>query len=150
MTGSDHAVRALRDLGGAAPRATVLAAVAQRLGRREAGCAIALAVLARRIEEVLMPSGRIGLQLTADAPACTPIHDHEDPMSEDDPMTEQELGAYVAARFRQLLRIGLRDGCAAMAEKARQLNDEDRELLLLTALGHLVDSTRRATTAHHN
>ncbi len=48
----------------------------------------------------------------------------------DDPMTDDELAEYVAARYRQLITRGLTGGAAAVHEKVEQLADEDVRLLL--------------------
>lgn len=63
-TGSALVVEILERLGGTAPRAQVLAAVSRVRGRREAGCAIGLAVLSGDVENVVLPDGRAGLELT--------------------------------------------------------------------------------------
>ena len=68
----------------------------------------------------------------------------------DDPMTEAELGEYVAARFRQLIRLGIRDGGAAMAAKVEQLPDDEVRLLLLTALGFEIARARGIASASTN
>lgn len=63
LTGSDLVVRALAHAGGLAPRSAVLAAVTRHRGRREAGMAIDMAIIAGRVEPRIMANGVLGLQL---------------------------------------------------------------------------------------
>jgi hypothetical protein len=68
----------------------------------------------------------------------------------DDPMNEEELGEYVAARFRQLIRLGVRDGGAAMHAKVEQLPEDEVRLLLTTALGFEIARARGIAAATTN
>jgi hypothetical protein len=63
ITGSDHVVDLLKAAGGTAARADILAALTDELGRRSAGLNIQMAVLLRRVDKVVMPNGRLALQL---------------------------------------------------------------------------------------
>ena len=60
----------------------------------------------------------------------------------DEPMTAEELGAYSSARYRQLLRRGLKHGPAAVQEKIDQLTDEDVRWILLVAISLEVERVR--------
>jgi hypothetical protein len=65
VTRSDIVVETLARAGGIAARTTILAAASTKLGRREAGLAIAMAILAGRIRKVLLADGILGLELTS-------------------------------------------------------------------------------------
>jgi hypothetical protein len=64
ITGSDLVVRALARAGGEAACSTVLRAVSDTQGRREAGHAIGSAILGGRVEKTILANGVLGLRLT--------------------------------------------------------------------------------------
>lgn len=67
VTGSQLVAQELERLGGTAPQADVLTTVSRARGRRDAGCAIKLAVLAGDVAPTVLADGRSGLTLTRQA-----------------------------------------------------------------------------------